>query len=159
MTPPSHSRHLSPRYTRLGWLLALGGFATAKQHSVVYALLHLTMQAYSVFCFSLRRGLLYDSTVAQSPPVASVHSARLAPCFGRFRCGKTTLSCLCLATFNYAGDCAFLRPYSLTYPQGKVKEKLDLIGLKFRAVPILTKESREKCTEIRIYHRVIVNKL
>ena len=54
---------------------------------------------------------------------------------------------------------AFLRPYSLTYPRGKVKEKLDLIGLKFRAVPILTKESREKYAEIRIYHRVIVNKL
>ena len=32
--------------------------------------------------------------------------------------------------------CAFLRPYSLTYPRGKVKEKLHLIALNFRTVPI-----------------------
>jgi hypothetical protein len=54
-----------------------------------------------------------------------------------------------------------LRPKSLNeyVGQEKVKEKLDLIGLKFRAVPILTKQGGELTAKIRIYHRANVNKL
>ena len=53
----------------------------------------------------------------------------------------------------------FSRPYSLTHTPEKVKKKLHLIVLKFRAVPILTKQGRVKCAKTRIFHRVNVNKL
>ena len=44
-------------------------------------------------------------------------SAALASsCFGRFRFEKTTLSCFCLATFNYAGVIFGFFSYYLAYP-------------------------------------------
>ena len=56
-------------------------------------------------------------------------------------------------------ECAFSRPYSLTHAPEKVKKKLDLIVPNFRAVPILTKQGREKCVKTRIFHCANVNKL
>ena len=53
----------------------------------------------------------------------------------------------------------FSRSYILPHPQEKVKEKLHLIALNFRTVPILTKQGGELTAKIRIYHRANVNKL
>ena len=55
--PPSHSRALSPRYTRLCSLLALGGFTSQKQQSVVFSSLLPTALHLEIlnFMFSVTR--------------------------------------------------------------------------------------------------------